>query len=101
MADLFKKYGYTPDKEAIARHLELIASSLEQVVSDAVLKECFSIMDLTTLSPKDTPASVAKLVDKVNAFAAAHPEFPLPASVCVYPISPRSCASADALRQSM
>ena len=85
MADLFKKYGYTPDKEAIARHLELIASSLEQVVSDAVLKECFSIMDLTTLSPKDTPASVAKLVDKVNAFAAAHPEFPLPASVCVYP----------------
>ena len=85
MADLFKKYGYAPDKEAIARHLELIASSLEQVVSDAVLKECFSIMDLTTLSPKDTPASVAKLVDKVNAFAAAHPEFPLPASVCVYP----------------
>ena len=85
MADLFKKYGYTPDKEAIARHLELIASSLEQVVSDAVLKECFSIMDLTTLSPKDTPASVAKLVDKVNAFAAAHPEFPLPASVCAYP----------------
>jgi len=85
MPELFKKYGYTPDKEAIARHLELIASSLEQVVSDAVLKECFSIMDLTTLSPKDTPASVAKLVDKVNAFAAAHPEFPLPASVCVYP----------------
>ena len=85
MPELFKKYGYTPDKEAIARHLELIASSLEQVVSDAVLKECFSIMDLTTLSPKDTPASVAKLVDKVNAFAAAHPEFPLPASVCAYP----------------
>lgn len=85
MADLFKKYGYTPDKEAIARHLELIASGLEQVVSDEVLKECFSVMDLTTLSPKDTPASVAKLVDKVNAFAAAHPEFPLPASVCVYP----------------
>jgi deoxyribose-phosphate aldolase len=42
-------------------------------------------MDLTTLSSKDTPASVAKLVDKVNAFAAAHPDFPLPASVCVYP----------------
>ena len=85
MPELFKKYGYAPDKEAIARHLQLIASGLEQVVSDEVLKECFSVMDLTTLSPKDTPASVAKLVDKVNAFAAAHPEFPLPASVCVYP----------------
>ncbi len=85
MAELFTKYGYAPDKEAIARHLELIASSLEQVVSDDVLKDCFSMMDLTTLSTKDTAASVTKLVEKVNAFAAGHPDFPLPASVCVYP----------------
>ena len=83
--ELFTKYGYAPDKEAIARHLELIASSLEQVVSNEVLKECFSIMDLTTLSPKDTPASVGKLVEKVNKFAADYPDYPLPASICVYP----------------
>lgn len=83
--ELFTKYGYAPDKEAIARHLELIASSLEQVVSNEVLKECFSIMDLTTLSPKDTPASVGKLVEKVNKFAAEYPDYPLPASICVYP----------------
>lgn len=85
MADLFNKYGYAPDKEAIARHLELIASNLEQVVSDEVLKECFSMMDLTTLNTKDTPASVAKLMEKVNSFAADYPDYPLPASVCVYP----------------
>ena len=83
--ELFTKYGYAPDKEAIARHLELIASSLEQVVSNEVLKECFSMMDLTTLSTKDTPASVAKLVEKVNKFAADYPTYPLPASICVYP----------------
>lgn len=83
--ELFTKYGYAPDKEAIARHLELIASSLEQVVSNEVLKECFSIMDLTTLSPKDTPASVGKLVEKVNKFATDYPDYPLPASICVYP----------------
>ena len=83
--ELFTKYGYAPDKEAIARHLELIASSLEQVVSNEVLKECFSMMDLTTLSTKDTPASVAKLVEKVNKFAADYPDYPLPASICVYP----------------
>ncbi|MBR6881358.1 MAG: deoxyribose-phosphate aldolase, partial [Bacteroidales bacterium] len=83
--ELFTKYGYAPDKEAIARHLELIASNLEQVVSNDVLKDCFSMMDLTTLSTKDTVASVTKLVEKVNAFAAGHPGFPLPASVCVYP----------------
>ena len=58
---------------------------MEQVVSNEVLKECFSIMDLTTLSPKDTPSSVRKLVEKVNSFAADYPAYPLPASVCVYP----------------
>ena len=83
--ELFTKYGYAPDKEAIARHLELIASGLEQVVNNDVLKECFSIMDLTTLSSKDTPASVKKLVEKVNSFAVDYPSWPLPASVCVYP----------------
>ena len=83
--ELYTKYGYAPEKEAIARHLELIASGLDQVVSNEVLKECFSIMDLTTLSPKDTPSSVKKLVEKVNSFALDYPAFPLPASVCVYP----------------
>ena len=85
MTNISTKYGYAPDRDAIARHLELIASNLENVVSSDVLKECFSIMDLTTLSPKDTPASVAKLVEKVNSFAVDYPDYPLPASVCVYP----------------
>lgn len=83
--ELYAKYGYAPEKEAIARQLELIASGLDQVVSNEVLLECFSLMDLTTLSPKDTPASVRKLVEKVNSFAFDYPAYPLPASVCVYP----------------
>ena len=83
--ELSAKYGYAPENEAIARNLELIASGLDQVVSNDVLKECFSIMDLTTLSPKDTPNSVRKLVEKVNSFAVDYPAYPLPASVCVYP----------------
>ena len=85
MTNISTKYGYAPDRDAIARHLELIASNLDNVVSNDVLKECFSIMDLTTLSPKDTPASVAKLVGKVNSFATDYPDYPLPASICVYP----------------
>jgi len=85
MAQLITKYGYTPDKEAVARHLELIAAGLEKVVSDEVLKECFSLMDLTTLSTKDTPETVTRLVEKVNSFAKDYPSYPLPASICVYP----------------
>ena len=42
------------------------------------------MMDLTTLKTDDTPASVTKLVNKVNAFQASYPEWPLPASICVY-----------------
>ena len=83
--DYLSKYGYTPDQEVIGRALELIASNLENVASEQVYKDCFSMMDLTTLKTDDTPASVAKLVEKVNSFNESYPEWPLPASICVYP----------------
>lgn len=85
MADLFKKYGYAPDKEAIDRSLGIIARNLDNVVSPEVLKECFSFMDLTTLRNQDTEASVVKLTEKVTAFHKDYPDYPLPASICVYP----------------
>ena len=85
MADFLTKYGYAPDQETMGRALELIASNLENVASEQVYKECFSMMDLTTLKTDDTPASVTKLAEKVNSFRQAYPEWPLPASVCVYP----------------
>jgi deoxyribose-phosphate aldolase len=83
--DFLTKYGYAPDQEAMGRSLEMIASNLDKVASEQVYKDCFSMMDLTTLKTDDTPASVAKLVAKVNAFPQDYPEWPLPASVCVYP----------------
>lgn len=82
--DYLTKYGYAPDQEAIARALEIIATSLESVASEQVYKDCFSMMDLTTLKTDDTPASVEKLVAKVNTFNETYPEWPLPASICVY-----------------
>lgn len=83
--DYLNKYGYVPDQETIARALEIIASNLENVASEQVYKDCFSMMDLTTLKTDDTPASVGKLVEKVNAFHETYPDWPLPASVCIYP----------------
>ena len=84
MVDYLNRYGYAPDREAIGRALEIIAANLENVASESVYKECFSMMDLTTLKTDDTPASVTKLVNKVNAFQESYPEWPLPASICVY-----------------
>ena len=84
MESLFEKYGYTPDKEKISKRLDAIASNIDNVTSPSVLKTCMSIMDLTTLRTEDTKSSVTKLVGKVNSFKNDFPEYPLPASVCVF-----------------
>lgn len=83
--DYLKKYGYAPSQEAIGRSIEILAANLDKIASEQVYKACFSMMDLTTLKTDDTPASVLKLVNKVNDFQSTKPEWPLPASVCVYP----------------
>ena len=85
MTELLDKYGYSPDKEAIERSLGVIAKNLENVVSPDLLKDCLGYMDLTTLRTQDTDVSVRQLMDKVAAYHKAYPEYPLPASVCVYP----------------
>lgn len=85
MSTLLNKYGYVPDKESIERRLEVIAANLESVASETIYKECFGLMDLTTLKTTDTNESVTKLMEKVNAFKVEYPDFPYPASVCVYP----------------
>ena len=82
--DYLKKYGYAPSSETIGRSLEILAANLDNIASEQVYKECFSMMDLTTLKTDDTPASVLKLVNRVNDFQLTRPDWPLPASVCVY-----------------
>ncbi len=84
MESLFVKYGYTPDEEKIAKRLDAVAANIDNVTTNEVLKDCMSIMDLTTLRTEDTPVSVEKLVGKVNSFKVDYPEYPLPASVCVF-----------------
>ena len=85
MENLLKEYGYAPDKEAIDHGLELIAANAETMMSAQVLKDCLSMIDLTSLKTEDTPASITALVEKVNGFSKEFPGYPLPASICVYP----------------
>jgi len=80
-----EKYGYqVPTHEELDKVLNSFAQNIENVISDDVLKTCFSLMDLTSLKTEDTPASIAKLLDKINHFQEAYPEYPMPASVCVF-----------------
>ena len=83
--DYLQKYGYTPVEEAVAARIQAVAANLDGLATPEVLKRCFSLMDLTTLKTNDTEASVSKLVDKTNRRVKEYPDYPLPASICVYP----------------
>ena len=50
-----------------------------------VLKACLGMTDLTSLKPTDTYTGITRLVNKVNDFQKRFPDYPLPASICVYP----------------
>ena len=83
--DYLDKYGYTPVEQEVAARIQAIAANLDGLATPEVLKKCFSLMDLTTLKTNDTVASVEKLVDKANRLVVEYPDYPLPASICVYP----------------
>lgn len=83
--DLLQKYGYCPDADGINERINAALAIMETVSSPEVFKKCFSLMDLTTLHTDDTVESVKKLVDKANGIREKFPDYPLPASICVYP----------------
>lgn len=80
-----EKYAYAPDMDAISARLELIAAGISQIKTRETLLKCFSLMDLTTLHSNDTIQSVQKFVDKVNDLPKSYPDYPSPASICVFP----------------
>ena len=58
---LFEKYGYRPDKDSIDRNLEIIASNIDGAVTPEILRNCFGMMDLTSLKNTDTPSDIRRL----------------------------------------
>lgn len=83
--ELQKSYGYAPDEESISRNIERLASNLEGLSTPETLTKCYSLMDVTTLVSSDTESSVRKLMSKIDTVRENYPEYPLPASVCVFP----------------
>ncbi|MBQ0087060.1 MAG: deoxyribose-phosphate aldolase [Bacteroidales bacterium] len=54
------------------------------------------MIDLTSLTVSDTPSGIAAMVGKVNEFRSRFPEYPVPASICVYPNFAATVASLRA-----
>lgn len=63
-----------------------------------IYKVVLGMIDLTSLNSTDTYAKIAAMTDKVNRFHETFPDYPLPASICVYPNFARTVAQnrADA-----
>ncbi len=71
--------------ESAQRYIENIQKNLDHWLTPEVYKECLGFIDLTSLKPNDTQASIIKMVNKVNNFNERFPEFSTPASICVFP----------------
>lgn len=85
MKEYFDGFGYTPDIEEIDKKLSVIHANLDNWNTRENLSACLGIMDLTTLNSSDTPSKVSALAQKVNKFKSQYPEYPTPASICIYP----------------
>ncbi|MFR9620076.1 MAG: deoxyribose-phosphate aldolase [Rikenellaceae bacterium] len=72
-------------EEQITAYLGAIEREWANNQSVEVYKFCLSALDMTTLSPCDTEASVKAFAERVMQLSAAFPELTNVASICVYP----------------
>ena len=83
--NLLTKYDYSPiSSENFSQKLKEINELSSELKTKENLMKCFSYMDLTTLNSNDSQGSVKSFVEKANNFHLSHPNYPLPASICVY-----------------
>lgn len=85
MNNILEKYGYEPNADEINASVETIVSNISGAISPKMLRDCLGMMDLTSLKNTDTPSDIKKLTGKVNDFHTRYPDYPNPASICVFP----------------
>ena len=61
-----------------------------------IYKTALGLIDLTSLNSTDTHSKITSLVEKVNSFNDIYPDYPLPASICVYPNFAKTIADVRA-----
>lgn len=87
------KYQQMFDKYDLHLHDELVQEDVKKILKDHkeennssdVKKFLFSCIELTSLKVTDSEDTILHLVERVNNFTDANPDFPHPAAICVYP----------------
>ena len=83
---MLAEYGPAMTEEEVAK---VVADAREKSVRNQnaeVYKLCYSTIDLTTLTEKDSVESVGRFVKKAVDFQTHFPEIPNVASICVFPL---------------
>ena len=78
-----EKYGYLPTN--IDEKVAAVRENLAKWQNKEVYAKALGMIDLTSLTVTDTPTRIAAMTQKVNKFNSLYPDYPLPASICVYP----------------
>lgn len=85
MNEILQTFDYRPDNLEIDKLLSAIQSNLQHWATPENLAACLGYMDLTSLNSADTAEKIAGFTRKVNNFKSHFPDYPVPASICVYP----------------
>ncbi|MCK9626168.1 MAG: deoxyribose-phosphate aldolase [Bacteroidales bacterium] len=85
MMETFDKYGYVPAEAEIENKIKSLKNNLDKWCTKDIYKASLGMIDLTSLTSTDTHSKIKAMVEKVNDFNTVYPQYPIPASICVYP----------------
>ncbi len=81
------KYPFVINSKNLQEDISRIVSDVDKFSNNqAVLKQIFNCIDLTTLKETDSADSVTSFVQKVNDFSVNYPNMPSVGGICVYPL---------------
>jgi deoxyribose-phosphate aldolase len=82
---ILSDFNLSVDPDEVKHHLEKSQSAIPPGSNKELLKQIFSLIDLTTLSEQDNIKNVGNLCDRVNHLSEVYPDMPAIAAICVYP----------------
>jgi len=86
MEQIFSLYSPQISDNQVSEQLAEVLKHAPKYKTEAVYKQIFGFLDLTTLSETDTKAKARRFAENVNNFKAKFPQMPHNvAAICVYP----------------
>ncbi len=98
MRQIYAQYEDALDDEKVKEAVkDILAKEFDKNNNKETYRECFSLIDLTSLNATDTDDKIGRMMERVNEFKENFPDMPNVAAVCVYPsLVPTAKATLEA-----